>query len=266
MTRTLPAILALTLAYATAATAADAAPELTLTSHEFQTPLVELYTSEGCSSCPRADDWLRQLGASLDARFHAVPLAFHVDYWNYLGWEDPYSKADFTARQREAAAYNRQRNIYTPEFMVNGREQRGGPAVVQAIHSANAQPAQARIEVRITRLDGGHIRARLEVETHAPQGAPRAYVAVYENNIERKISGGENRGRTLKHDFVVRHWSKPIALKRGLNNANSDLHALDISIPEAWRKPHLGFAVVVDDGAGATLQSVSASLASLFAG
>ena len=234
-----------------------------VTSGEFRTPVVELYTSEGCSSCPPADDWLRKLGASLAHDFSAVLLAFHVDYWNYLGWPDPYSQPAFTDRQRHAAANNRQRTIYTPAFLVDGREARGGAAVVRSIESANSQKAQARIAVRVVRHGAGGIRARIEVDNNAPGAAHyAAHVAVYENGITRRIGAGENRGRTLRHDFVVRHWSAPIAIRRGANRAQ-----VEVDIPADWNRPHLGLAVVVQNRRTfETLQSVSASLAELFSG
>lgn len=264
--------------------AADALnePAIEISSGEFKTPVVELYTSEGCSSCPPADDWLRKLGASLERDFNAVLLAFHVDYWNYLGWPDPYSKPEFTDRQRFAAANHRRRTIYTPAFLVDGREARAGRRIVRAIENANAQPAQADIEARVVRrgngVDNGDdhgddhgdnnsggdvIRARIEVDNNAPNAAHyQMHVAVYESGITRRIGGGENRGRTLKHDFVVRHWSAPIVIRRGLNHAE-----VDVDIPADWRRPNLGLAVVIQNRRTfETLQAVSASLAELFSG
>lgn len=255
---------AVVLAGAALCAAADAPVELQVeaSSGPFRTPVVELYTSEGCSSCPPADDWLRQLGASLNRDFSAVPLAFHVDYWNYLGWPDPYSRPAFTARQRQAAANNRRRTIYTPAFLVDGRETRGGAAVVRSIESANAQKAQARVAVRVVRRDdGAGIRALIEVDNNAPGASVyAAHVAVYENGITRRIGAGENRGRTLKHDFVVRHWSAPIFIRRGVNRSE-----VDVDIPADWNRPNLGLAVVVQNRRTfRTLQAVNTSLAALF--
>lgn len=259
------AAVAVVLAGAVLRAGADAPvePQVEASSGPFRTPVVELYTSEGCSSCPPADDWLRQLGASLNRDFSAVPLAFHVDYWNYLGWPDPYSKPAFTARQRQAAANNRRRTIYTPAFLVDGREMRGGAAVVRLIENANAQPAQARVALRVVRHGAGGIRARIEVDNSAPgDSVYAAHVAVYENGITRQIGAGENRGRTLKHDFVVRHWSAPIFIRRGVNRSE-----VDVEIPADWNRPNLGLAVVVQNRKTfETLQAVSASLAPLFPG
>ena len=235
-----------------------AAPALAATSRATVSPLVELYTSEGCSSCPAADDWLRQLGASLAQNFHAVPLAFHVDYWNRLGWTDPYSKPAFSARQREVAARVQQRAIYTPQFTVDGRDARGGANIIRAIRTANARPAQAHIKLHIRRAANG-IAVRIEVDS--AHDSAQAYLALYESGITRQIGGGENRGKTLRHDFVVRHFSRPFAIRRG---ANRDDRALNL--PADWQRANLGVAVLVlDRASGATVQTLNASLAPLFA-
>ena len=117
---------------------------ITITSHTNIVPVVELYTSEGCSSCPPADEWLSQLGEPLYENFRAVPLAFHVDYWNYLGWKDPYSSEQYTERQKDTAHKNRQRTIYTPQFTVTGRDTRGVHKVLERIRKANQLMADVR--------------------------------------------------------------------------------------------------------------------------
>lgn len=237
--------------------------QLSVTSSEFKTPVVELYTSEGCSSCPPADNWLRRLGQSLNHDFNAVPLAFHVDYWNYLGWTDPYSKPSFTKRQREAPAnLRRGGGIYTPEFLVDGREVRGDAAIFRSIRNANSQQAGATIRVNLVSHGTDRIEARIDVDNHSAFDHARAYVAIYESGIIRKIGGGENHGRTLKHDFVVRHWSRPIVIRRGVTQAD-----FDVEIPADWSRPNLGLAaVVVDRDSGETVQAVRTSLAALFPG
>lgn len=236
---------------------ADEAAQIVITSDPYRTPFVELYTSEGCSSCPPADDFLRQLGQSLNQDFNAVPLAFHVDYWNYLGWEDEYSKPAFTTRQRQIATNNRH-GVYTPQFIVDGREVRGGGRIVQRIQTANSQKAEADIVARIVATDSTSLHAQLEVNNHAQPS--NAYLAVFENGITRDIAAGENRGKTLKHDFVVRHWSKAIAISNGLNHTD-----MQIDIPTDWQRRNLGLAVLVlERDSGTTVQSVQASLAPLF--
>lgn len=236
---------------------------ISMTSGESRTPVVELYTSEGCSSCPPADRWLRQLGRSLDGDFSAVPLAFHVDYWNYLGWIDPYSKPAYTKRQREAPA-NHRRGIYTPQFLVDGRKARGAAAIIRAIRNANGQRAEATIVAHVSRrgdnADADTITARISVDNRSSGEYIQAHLAIHESGLVRQIGAGENRGKTLLHDFVVRHWSEPIAIRRGANDAE-----VVLKIPEDWARLNLGLAVVVLNRAtGETVQSVNTSLAPLF--
>ena len=260
-----PIFFALALCSAALASAGETTTStLSATSRATVSPLIELYTSEGCSSCPSADAWLRQLGASLGQDFHAVPLAFHVDYWNNLGWPDPYSKPAFTARQREVAANNRIRTIYTPQFTADGRDARGGANIIRVIREANARPAQATIALHIDRDTNGdtdNIVARIAVENHAHDHSAQAYFAIYESGITRQIGRGENRGKTLRHDFVVRHFSAPIAIHRGSNQAD-----LTLELPADWQRANLGMAVLVlDRDSGQTVQSLNTSLSSLFA-
>src|SRR5512134_3098532 len=90
-----------------------------------RTELLELYTSEGCSSCPPAEAWLSRLKSSPRLWKDFVPVAFHVDYWDYLGWRDPFGTADYSERQRAYAAQWKSRSVYTPGFVLDGKEWRG---------------------------------------------------------------------------------------------------------------------------------------------
>jgi len=120
-------------ALCTTAASAAGGPEriCSATSGATRTALVELYTSEGCSSCPPADAALARLDRSLDPGARAVPIALHVDYWDNLGWKDPYAQATFSARQSRLVAANHHETVYTPHFFVSGRELRAGSAAVR---------------------------------------------------------------------------------------------------------------------------------------
>ena len=165
--------------------------------------LLELYTSEGCSSCPPADRFISGLRAAGVAPQDAVLLALHVDYWNTIGWTDRFSRAAFTERQRWLSDQVNSRTIYTPEFFIGGRELRdwsgGLPAAVRRI---NAQPARADIGIEL----GMPGSAGLPVAVKAAARAGTLHVALVESGIESKVAAGENRGRSLRHDFVVRAW------------------------------------------------------------
>lgn len=177
--------------------------------------LVELYTSEGCSSCPPADRWLSSLSAQGYVPERVVPLALHVDYWDYIGWKDPYARREFSLRQRKLTQLQRLALVYTPQVMLQGQDFRGwgSPAFEQALAKINARPSRADIVLEI--LPGGpgtlavHVSAAvLEIAQVDEMGL---YLAAYENRLESRVSAGENRGRTLAHDHVVLEWQGPLA-------------------------------------------------------
>ena len=234
--------------------------KVSVESAEVRTPVVELYTSEGCSSCPPADRWISKLGEAIGEELRAVPLAFHVDYWNYLGWEDPFSSSEYTERQRMLGALNRQRSIYTPEFLVSGEETRGTRAVIGAIQSANRQAADVRISMDVDYVTGDGIVA--DVDILGDFGNATLYLAVFENNIVREIGGGENHGRTLHHDFVVRDFRRLLTGEGEESSARAV-----IPLDPDWHGPELGLAaMVMDRGSSKTIQAVSTPLARLFPG
>ena len=179
--------------------------------------LVELYTSEGCDSCPPADAWLRKLPAT--AAGGVVPLAFHVDYWDYIGWKDPFASPAFSARQRELAAITRNRVVYTPQVVLAGRDYRNWASAgrfAADVQSVNATPPRATIALELAGAQPGS--AEFRASAIVPKAEDRTdaalYVAVYESGLANKVTAGENRGATLQHDFVVREWWGPIALDR----------------------------------------------------
>ena len=232
---------------------------ISVSSGENITPVVELYTSEGCSSCPRADNFLTLLGENINQDLHAVPLAFHVDYWNRLGWEDPYSQAKFTDRQRWVAQLNKQRSIYTPELVVSGLEARGGGMVFDQINIHNRKTADVQITMDVSAPGKGEVVADLAIRSETDTRLPEMLIALYENNIIREIKGGENKGRTLTHNFVVRHLSEPTPVARG---DSSRMVSMDID--ETWNTDNLGLAVfVIDADNGQTLQALRTPLAAL---
>lgn len=175
---------------------ARAAPQqYEFTTGERATSLLELYTSEGCSSCPPAEEWLSGLKKSPDLWKRFVPVAFHVDYWDYLGWRDPWGTEAFSDRQRQYANTWKTETIYTPEFVVNGREWRGfGESKVP-------QPNRKPGVLAVSSTDG-------RIWTVTFQGAAKAasyevHGAVLASELTSAVKAGENRGRILAHDFVV---------------------------------------------------------------
>jgi hypothetical protein len=179
------------------------------------TALVELYTSEGCSSCPPADRWLSQLGKAYRSE-QVVPLALHVDYWDYIGWKDPYAKREFSQRQRRLSQLQRLALVYTPQVLLQGTDFRswGGAEFERAVGRINAQPARARLELEILAAmpDALQLRAQATLADPAQHTDAALYIAAYENRLESRVSAGENRGRLLTHDHVALEWQGPYTL------------------------------------------------------
>lgn len=170
----------------------------TLTSSEQPTPVLELYTSQGCSSCPPAEKWLSSLTQSPDLWKQVIPLAFHVDYWDYLGWQDPFANQSYSARQRAYARSGGASSVYTPGFIVAGHEWRGW-FQHQPLRLPEQHKAVGRLQLS---LDGNAVEAEFKPQQPAPKGLT-LYVARLGFGINTQITNGENAGKTIKHDFVV---------------------------------------------------------------
>ncbi len=164
------------------------------------TPVIELYTSEGCSSCPPAERWVSTL-KGLEGK--AVVQAFHVGYWDYIGWVDRFASPVFTTRQRQIANVNGLRSIYTPQLVRNGRDYQDYARAL-----SGSEPAMANLT--LTRLNSGPEGDQFEATVTPLSGAPTnwtAYWTVTEHGHSSKVNAGENRGEFLKHDYVVRQYT-----------------------------------------------------------
>lgn len=195
----------LILAVALAGVQVQAAPACHATSGALVRPLVELYTSEGCDSCPPADRWLSSRFAAADTRQGAIALAFHVDYWNRLGWVDRFASAQYTARQYDAMHANGASFVYTPQILLQGHDYAGWrQSDSKPIDEAAHAKATATIAVDAT-------PGEREVVVHASarigdDGGRDAqlYVAYADSGLVSDVKAGENRGQRLAHDHVVR--------------------------------------------------------------
>lgn len=253
-----PALLAIGLltAFPGAAIAADSA--CSAKSGEHTTALLELYTSEGCSSCPPADEWLAALPAQQTVPGKVVPLALHVDYWNHLGWVDIYSQKKFSDRQSRRTFLKQTSSVYTPQVMLNGHVlPRWRQQADSAIPLVNATPAHADIALDIkqdaSRLD---ITVNAKTRKNYP-GQAELYVAVYERNLVRHIKAGENRGRTIRHDFVVRELHGPAELDKN----GTGRFTPGVKLDKGWKQNDLGVAAFVQNrDTGEILQTVARAL------
>ena len=181
----------------------------TFESGDTQSSLIELFTSEGCSSCPPAEKWLSALKSNQDLWKKTVPVAFHVDYWDHLGWRDRFAKPEFTSRQHRYAAAWGGDSVYTPSFVVNGKEWRDW-------FGGNAMPiTSTKVGVlRVSVGDDGKVSATFAPDTM--QARPLALnVALLGNDLESDVKRGENSGRKLRHDFVVLQLAKSEMTNRG---------------------------------------------------
>jgi hypothetical protein len=204
------------------------------------TPVVELYTSEGCSSCPPADKWASTLKGS-----GVVVQAFHVGYWDYIGWVDRFAAPAYTQRQRDIAAKNNLRSIYTPQAVLDGKDwPRWGTK------PNNQEPAKANITLKQLGAD----QFEASVTPVAAGSNWSAYWTVTEHGHNSKVLSGENKGEFLKHDFVVRQLVQGGQYKAGDTGVQKLTFRSIAPTPGHPRQVNL---VVFDDKTGKTLQAVS---------
>jgi len=165
--------------------------------------VVELYTSEGCNSCPPAEHWMSTLLKHPDL----IGLEFHVDYWDTSDWRDPFSEHAFTLRQQALAKRSNHGQSYTPQVWLDGRIWYNWPKGSPPAPVDTAPPA---LRLSVSGLDPLQVRVDGE---QGPTGSDyRIYAALTENGLSEHVRGGENRGKTLSHDEVVRAFAGPFAL------------------------------------------------------
>jgi hypothetical protein len=170
--------------------------------------LIELYTSEGCDSCPPADNWLSRIPGADGSQ--VIPIAFHVDYWDRLGWTDRFANASYTRRQYEQMHRQRAAFVYTPQVMVQGRDftqwhSGGEPAA--AIAAINSRRPRATIELSAEQRGAN---ALVDVHVKVPDAGDRGHalvaIALVQSKLSSQVRAGENAGKRLAHDHVVREW------------------------------------------------------------
>lgn len=167
--------------------------------------VVELFTSQGCSSCPPADQLLGELSAPEERIF---ALSFHVDYWNRLGWVDPFSDSDFSKRQRRYAQVLKDRRVYTPEMVINGQDGFIGSDRLRAQHRiSQALKDSARVDLAMTfEVGPNDDRLKVHYQLDSVPDETVFHVALVERMAKVDVPHGENAGRTLQHHHVVREF------------------------------------------------------------
>jgi hypothetical protein len=163
-------------------------------SGETQTSLIELFTSEGCSSCPPAERWLATLHDTPGLWSDFVPVAFHVDYWNRLGWPDRFSTREFTQREYDYAAAWASSSVYTPCLVRDGAEWGG---------SRSLAPSGAAAGKLTVSYDGTTLRAGFSPAVARADDAFEIHAAILGGGITSRVTAGENSGETLHHEFIA---------------------------------------------------------------
>jgi hypothetical protein len=225
------------------------------------TPVVlELFTSEGCSSCPPADELLSRIGAFTTG---VIPLAYHVDYWDSLGWSDPFSSNQWTMRQVEYVRAMQLSGSYTPQIVINGQWQCVGSdpnLIARAIATARATPPPGVVTVRAMPLAAGARKLNLSVSAHIVRTAGDksliVLVAIYENGLMAKIDGGENRGHRITYDYTVRKIIPAFELRPQAGSALEN--ELSVDLDPSWKLDHLGIAAFIQDESSLTIDGAVA--------
>ncbi len=211
--------------------------------------LAELYTSQGCSSCPPADRLLSSIGELAGA--DVIPLAFHVDYWDDLGWRDPFSDAAWTERQQRYAARISQGRVYTPMMVVQGRAHMVGSSqgeVASALeHAARAPATGATIRGRADQPE------RVAVEASAGDAPARAYVALVESGIDTRVLRGENQGRVLRNDHIVRRLRRAFELAAGERKSET----VELALDPSWNRERLEVVLFLQDPESLAIESAA---------
>lgn len=179
--------------------------------------VIELYTSEGCSSCPPAEKFLNSLQTNNDLWKKWIPVAFHVDYWDYIGWKDRYARKEFGQRQSLYASLTRATTVYTPAFMVNGSSWRRG------LFSSSLPESDSQAGKLTVLLRGKQIRADYK-PLNKNKFPLRLNVAVLGMDLTTHISRGENEGRIAQHDFVVVGFDSMVSGNLSWNLMLPELH------------------------------------------
>lgn len=209
---------------------ANAAPRL-FTSSDEPTRIVELYTSEGCSSCPSAERWISKFTGNKGLWRTIIPINFHVDYWDHLGWKDPFSFSEFSQRQRTYKRQGNTKNVATPGFVVSGEGWNGWfwgrdlpGSFVDSKNELQAILNDEQVEVKFATSQ----KNRLDV-----------HVAILGFGITTEVKSGENRGKNLGHDFVVIGYEKS-RLKR-----DNQLQAAIVNLPDVVDAETSGRSLVI---------------------
>lgn len=221
--------------------------------------VLELFTSEGCSSCPPADALISELGSSTKS---VIPLAYHVDYWNHLGWADPFSSRQWSERQSDYARAMNLDGEYTPQMVIGGGWQCGGSdagSIERAVAAARSASPLGRTSIQTSLVGAGSRKLQVKVSaqmlSNAGAGPHTVMLALYENGLVSKIGAGENGGREITYDYTVRRLLPVFELDSAKGASASK--ELNIELDDSWSLDHLGVAAFIQDPTSLRIEGAS---------
>jgi hypothetical protein len=230
-----------------------------------QPVILELFTSEGCSSCPPADAFLKQLDDDADRTNHIEIIAIeeHVDYWDRLGWRDPFSSHDWTERQQQYARFSRDGGVYTPQFVADGRSDLSGSSTGQARRNIiqAAKAPHASIRVLTTKLSPKSAEFSVAIQNAPPEArSAELWLAVTERGLSSNVLRGENEGRNLAHAAVLRSLTQ-IKLGHADLSAPVETNAT-VKLDPSWKSENLHFVVFLQEPKTLRILGAAASILS----
>ena len=204
--------------------------------------IVELFTSEGCSSCPPADALLRKLEETQPVpNAEIIVLGDHVDYWNYIGWTDRFSSKQFTDRQNQYGDNFRLDSVYTPQMVVDGNAELNGADEARAKRVISEAAEQPKLVIALSLEPSDMLKAQI-VSIPAMAQNDDVLLAITESGLQSQVDAGENGGRTLRHTGVVRELKKI-----GTTTGASFSAQTQISVHSDWKRKNLRAVVFVQD-------------------
>lgn len=223
--------------------------------------VIELFTSQGCSSCPPADRLLSKLSRDRKLAGRVIPLSFHVDYWNHIGWTDPFSAKAWSQRQQGYAKAFKSNRIYTPQLVISGTTEVVGSnesGVRRLIDQALAAEPAGKVVLSAEADGDGRLKVKAGARLgRAASGPLDLWVAVYETGLTTPVGAGENASLTLHDDYVVRRLERALTLPGAAGSEDSA--ELVLGLDKRWNRAHLGVAAFLQDPKTLAIQGAAVS-------
>ncbi len=227
--------------------------------------VLELFTSQGCSSCPPADELLWRLSNDTSVAPYIIPLAYHIDYWDGPAWKDPFSQHAFSERQEAYEKALHVANMYSPQLVVDGKaecvgsnEQRVRTEIADARNAAPATDVSLQIQPDTGKNRAARLSYTVRITDDLHSDSADIMAAIFEGNRITSVTGGENAGRMLNNDFIARSLQKigSISGRRGASVTNQAVLPLS---PE-WDEGNLGVVIFIQDPASLAIHGAASQM------